>query len=97
MIKKEIEITLTTLSRFLLFRYWARVFVKEVHISYFKKESLISTVQFGLRKRCSTFETLVKLIENIFNDFDKSKSVLATMCDLIKAHDRDSPRILITN
>ena len=57
--------------------------------------NLLFHKQFGFRKGHSTYHTLIKLIDSIYDSFNQNKYILGVFIDLSKAFDTIDHDILI--
>ena len=64
-------------------------------ISFFNKFSLFSNSQFGFRKRLSTQDAILDLIENMYNSLNDKKYHVSVLIDLKKAFDTVKHDILL--
>ncbi len=64
-------------------------------LTHFLETKLLSNSQHGLRPKLSTETALTVITDKIYNNMDSKKISILTLCDLSKAFDSVSHRILL--
>lgn len=64
-------------------------------MTYFEDNNLLTCMQHGFRRNKSTVTAVQALIKKVYDAFEDHESVILTLCDLTKAFDCTSHRILL--
>lgn len=64
-------------------------------VNYLNKFNILSSHQFGFRKRCSTSDGILDFVEKIYSCLEKGNHALGIFIDLKKAFDTISHKILL--
>ena len=76
----------------------SKIFEKSINsrlVNFFDRNSLFTDVQFGFRKGKSTFDALLKLVNEIYDSLNSRNHMLSIFVDLKKAFDTVSHPILV--
>ena len=70
--------------------------ISERLISFFEKESILSTYQNGFRKKKSTIRAIYQALDRVLDSLNLKKDTVAMYLDLSKAFDSVVPEILLS-